>query len=548
MVSARGVRPRAGGVYCVGSVGFCEEAHNRDQQGFQAAGDSAKSILYDITSLTSCIMKTSRRKHPWTIVHSFYAGMGGFAFETDDSGLLPYIRNSPRVVLTAVGVLELAKLGYIPDISEESIQDKSKADSFSKGFAILQASWFIIQCISRLAACLPLTPLEVSTLAHVAFAMFTYTLWWKKPLEIQDPMIISGKWVRPMCASMWMFSSSAHTHRGDIHAYKTFEPEVENLIFFQDEAAKKSTLSELPIMTQGFDDTSVELQPNDDSVPQVEIIDLYSGSRSELKIPVNSKIEKNYKSVIKAGQILSDCAIGPKSSSVRFATQNAGTTENPDWWTPKKHIPLDLITITRWRLATAALHHYPTIWMKYRQAYPQSYSHTLVDWAGGRYCYEYARSSLTQDYVSLSISNAPNSGLLQRPSSILPSIALSLATAIYGGIHVIAWNLHFPTAKQALYWKLSAADIAASGMLYSIGYWLVATHKHRLDPLSRMKSRKAEFALFILILVPTLLGLLLVAAYIVARGYLPVEALISLKALPVEAYETPKWSQYLPHL
>jgi len=37
-------------------------------------------------------------------------------------------------------------------------------------------------------------------------------------------------------------------------------------------------------------------------------------------------------------------------------------------------------------------------------------------------------------------------------------------------------------------------------------------------------------------------------AYALARVYLVVEAVISLRSLPANAYDTPDWSQLIPHL
>ena len=45
--------------------------------------------------------------------------------------------------------------------------DKSKANTLAKALVIIQASWLLIQVIGRLIAKLPVTLLEVNTIAHV---------------------------------------------------------------------------------------------------------------------------------------------------------------------------------------------------------------------------------------------------------------------------------------------------------------------------------------------------------------------------------------------
>lgn len=61
----------------------------------------------------------------------------------------------------------LAKGGVIPDVAQEDIEDKSKADGLAKMLVLLQASWLLLQVFGRLLAHLPVTLLEVNTVARV---------------------------------------------------------------------------------------------------------------------------------------------------------------------------------------------------------------------------------------------------------------------------------------------------------------------------------------------------------------------------------------------
>lgn len=74
---------------------------------------------------------------------------------------------STRLTLTAKGMKFLAERGVIPDIPREDIEDKSKADALAKMLVLLQASWMLLQVLGRLLAHLPVTLLEVNTVAHV---------------------------------------------------------------------------------------------------------------------------------------------------------------------------------------------------------------------------------------------------------------------------------------------------------------------------------------------------------------------------------------------
>src|SRR5260221_2135405 len=75
-------------------------------------------------------------------------------------------------------------------ISEKDIKDRSKGDILSKLIAILQTTWFILQCIARGQQKLTLTELELVTLALASLNAITYVFWWHKPLGVEVPIRI----------------------------------------------------------------------------------------------------------------------------------------------------------------------------------------------------------------------------------------------------------------------------------------------------------------------------------------------------------------------
>lgn len=111
----------------------------------------------------------------WTPAHSFFACSGGFALELEslnhalkDEAMGECESTGPRrLTLTPKGVLMLVKMRGFPRIDEGEIQDKSKANDLSKTLVMIQATWMLIQVIGRLATRLPVTLLEVNTVAHV---------------------------------------------------------------------------------------------------------------------------------------------------------------------------------------------------------------------------------------------------------------------------------------------------------------------------------------------------------------------------------------------
>ncbi|KAL7921480.1 hypothetical protein ACQKWADRAFT_120719 [Trichoderma austrokoningii] len=121
----------------------------------------------------------------WSLTHSYYAKMGGFAIKSKPQGTLH--------CLSAEQVLELRRTEVIkalPNVNIEEITDKSKGDTFSKAIAICQALWAMVQIIARAAKSLPVSPLEVAVVAFAACAVIIYGLYWYKPQRVSTPIAI----------------------------------------------------------------------------------------------------------------------------------------------------------------------------------------------------------------------------------------------------------------------------------------------------------------------------------------------------------------------
>ncbi|KAI9512679.1 hypothetical protein F5148DRAFT_973266 [Russula earlei] len=114
----------------------------------------------------------------WTTTHGFFAIMGGF---------MKYEGNRPILVLLPgeLNSYSLTGNGDFPRIAKEEIEDKSKGDVISKTLAVLQTGWFVVQCIARGIKGLPVTELELVTVAFATLNFVMFILWWHKPLNVQ---------------------------------------------------------------------------------------------------------------------------------------------------------------------------------------------------------------------------------------------------------------------------------------------------------------------------------------------------------------------------
>ena len=116
----------------------------------------------------------------WSLVHAFYADSGGF---------LLCARNSTPFPVTAKQIHYLVRNKYMqmPTITKEEIWDKSKADKFAKTIAGLQAGWLVVQVMARALQQLPITLLELSTVALITCTGATFFFWFHKPLNVDIP-------------------------------------------------------------------------------------------------------------------------------------------------------------------------------------------------------------------------------------------------------------------------------------------------------------------------------------------------------------------------
>ncbi|KZP20631.1 hypothetical protein FIBSPDRAFT_741877, partial [Athelia psychrophila] len=101
----------------------------------------------------------------WTTMHGFFVNMGGYQFFYGAVPLYPLSRED---------VEHLVKDGALEPAFKDEIWALSKGGSFTKACALLQTLWFVAQCGARAERQLPLTQLEVITLAYTLMTTCMY--------------------------------------------------------------------------------------------------------------------------------------------------------------------------------------------------------------------------------------------------------------------------------------------------------------------------------------------------------------------------------------
>jgi hypothetical protein len=91
---------------------------------------------------------------------------------------------------------------------------------------------------------------------------------------------------------------------------------------------------------------------------------------------------------------------------------------------------------------------------------------------------------------------------------------------LFGTIHCLGWNSHFPSDVEQIYWRVAALTVTAAPVVFNF--------------------------------VPSMTGVLglwiLGCLYICARISLLTLAFLALRDLPLTAYQTPSWTNFIPHL
>ena len=138
---------------------------------------NARSSLKSFRKQTGCVADV------WTLTHSFYALMGGFLIQTPDGEAFPALPDDLAVLIEE-------KLIFLPLITKEEIEERSKIDHIGKALACLQVIWFATNVITRRMEGLAITLLELLTGGYILSTLLTYGFWWSKPTDLQFATVI----------------------------------------------------------------------------------------------------------------------------------------------------------------------------------------------------------------------------------------------------------------------------------------------------------------------------------------------------------------------
>lgn len=454
-------------------------------------------------------------RHPWTIVHGFYAVMGGIAFKIPDN--LPESKrflssNTTETCFLShdgINLLSEQEVGrdLLPNLSEEEIKSKSKANGVAKALVCIQALWFIAQCLTRLAQRIPISLLELNTFGHAICALFIYLLWWEKPFEVDYPTMTQGQILWDICALAWMHfnrSSACTSFNRDFKAYLEGDQWYQTLSKKQQQRLLLYPEKEIDLIDVFYFDNIKDSDPGQDNENHK------INSEQETR---HDRDNETSSTILAPDQTLQ--GTGFKARNFRDIVERFPSLDSYNG----SHAPLPSIRltnrdVTRWKIAWRAA-----------QVYKWKF-----DWK-----FDWSREFANRMPIVQRCKDWPAmDNIFDEPLIIL---GFSAAALIYGGLHALAWFAHFDSSTEQLLWRISACVVMGGAPVIFVLEGFIEWLKYHdfLGVQVVINGVRIPVSLVIL-------------AYILARAYLVVGCFINLSHLPAEVYDVPTWSTYFPHI
>jgi hypothetical protein len=410
---------------------------------------------------------------PLDMVYAYYVGMGGFAAEFQD------LHNTlDRVTITSYGVLYMARHGYLCKVKKCDIEDKSKANKFAKGLVCVQVAWVIGQAIERRTAGFPITLLEIHTIVHAVCALLMYGLWFKKPFDINAPTILDFGEHRDLLAfilqtpSRHDFSNILNDgpswepfwRRNGVYAivlpdivwqgnFEPFEKEIEHVKDrpYELSSINKSVETPIPIRTLcNFFSHDADGKKNQYPMGKVSLDSEDTQSR-----------ECKTACVLFPGQTLKN-GLGPPIPRSWYS----GSSVEKDSEIPIRSVLLSEKDLKRLDLVRVFLERIAFRWDANSRIWdfgPPYFSDMYIGQQLSDFCHECWNAPITSRAENFSLSIISPTGV-----RIWCQAALGVIPLAYGGVHVAAWRMVFPTTVERSLWRYSCFYLLASSIALAI--------------------------------------------------------------------------------
>ncbi|KAK4989144.1 hypothetical protein LTR50_003480 [Elasticomyces elasticus] len=422
----------------------------------------------------------------WSMKQAFFAVSGGFAVDSTS------FWKHDQLMFSPVAIMELAKLDLLPRIPEETVEEKSRADATTKALVCLQAGWFFVQSIARLAQHLPLTLLEIHTMAHVACAFCMYLFWLEKPYDVRSPILLENELAVDMAALFVLDHKTrfACCSSLDIESPEAFTVNYDKVRAAHIHAVDHGITGYLRCKAQGAVDWKQEC----------------SHAAWHEKFPLSiSKLDTNspiHEHMRRANNALTYIYGLPRASD--------GTDEEQSGRDASRSV---------------------------RQRYCKG--HVVP-----------VRSNFRIDGSPFGKTIAPREAILSLQLKVF-----AILCTLYGGAHLSAWNAHFPSFAEMWLWRVSGIGMVSMPAVFVVHLALVDLEKAMTDRKNvgnkvRWQHLRKGLGWVCGVLnfaVVSVLGFVLIACYY-GRVFVLVESFASLRSPSDGTYVTVSWPGVIPHV
>ncbi|KAF5319408.1 hypothetical protein D9619_008553 [Psilocybe cf. subviscida] len=502
------------------------------------------------------------REDPWSQTHGFFIQMGGFVL---------YERGVPTQVLDYPHFKRLLKSKSIdaPLITKSDIQDRSKGDAISKGFIVLQTTWFVVHCIARVKKDLPLCELEIITLGFAVLNAMTYAVCWNKPqgvgasfcVPLKDTVAISNI-IQDLIDMVPMDTkqpSDAATMDRETHAgMAPVQPQAsQSHVHVVSHHPSDDVAVSWASTSNGLTSHLTPLQPPAASQRQEH------GELPERMRTLRSLQSTKPELLELLGPFLPRNTLGPKREGTSGWLRTQLQKDYHDQpWTFAFFLPIrctqfvlrplakmaDSDTVAASALRVPMFYAYSG---SDSQNDAQTKAHASLSTDGALLgslrrdqidVQSNFHGSITQEFVDIYL-EAIDTASQPQSHAYLASCVIGV---VFGMVHLLAWSATFATTIERKLWRLSAVVITVVPAIVAIGWpwlrYLVIFRKQEV--LKKRRPKIAKVGKFIQVGIPVVLG---VPFYVLARFTLLTLALISLRDLPPGVHTAVSWTSFIPH-
>lgn len=496
-----------------------------------------------------------------TMTSAFFIVMGGFAYRRGKAFQIPDDKlKFPYLMLTPQGFLTLAKEKVITPgiLDHKSIADRSKADSLAKFLVCVQAFWMVLNVIARKASGLPNTLIELNVVVHVAVTVVVYAIWWDKPLAVQNPIILNP--LHDLNDSQVPDISHISAEEKNFKRDKElWNLHAELLLLHPDESPLKH------LDYDGIDNIATRRWAcyNSSHYVQRWLTFGFHWSDDFVNFSVKKISNSNINASIPGAPGLKFEILVPEGLKTDTWSEKKKRTESANMQSivgaPPNGFLLSPRKLLVWktdsdqRLFASYTHsdeYFITeseiILLKQLSSYCDQIPDRSPVPAGSKSC-SYARPNPSNLYVEEFIISDKDSRI---GFAVFGAMFLSL---IYAACHASAWNSHFPTLTERSLWRGSCIAVGAGVPLVflmatvfnSITDYVVKENRHKYFHNRTLFIAKLLYVFNYLICVMLTASMSLL--YAAARTFIVLETFISVRSLPLGAYESVNWVEYLPH-